>query len=131
MLFRSLYTGLFSGYVSIDEEYLARQSGYAVSTIKEFLITLSRQHIIKYIPAKTCSILSFLEERLPLQSFYMPNEIYETRKLSAENRLKSISDYCDSNDKCRSVIISEYFGELDAEACLKCDVCRKQKATLR
>ena len=130
-VFLRLYTGLFSGYVSIDEEYLARQSGYAVSTIKEFLITLSRQHIIKYIPAKTCSILSFLEERLPLQSFYMPNEIYETRKLSAENRLKSISDYCDSNDKCRSVIISEYFGELDAEACLKCDVCRKQKATLR
>lgn len=122
-----LYTGLFSGFVSIDEEYIARQSGYTVDTIKGFLITLSRQHILKYIPAKKCSILTFIEERLPLSNLLIPKELYEIRKESAEKRLQAIAEYCDSTEKCRSRMISEYFGETETENCGKCDFCRENK----
>lgn len=119
-----LYTGLFTGFVSIDEEYIARQSGYTVEHIKTFLITLSRLHIIRYIPSNNCTILSFIEERLPLSSLLIPKEIYEIRRDSAEKRLKAMDDYCESTDQCRSKMISHYFGETDVENCGKCDYCR-------
>lgn len=119
-----LYTGLFTGFVSIDEEYIARQSGYTVEHIKQFLITLSRLHIIKYIPSNHCTILSFIEERLPLSNLLIPKEIYEIRRESAEKRLKAMDDYCESTEGCRSKMISHYFGETMTEDCGKCDYCR-------
>lgn len=120
-----LYTGLFTSFVTIDEEYLANQSGYTVEHIKTILLTLSRLHIIKYIPSKNCSVLSFIEERLPLSNLLIPYELYEIRRKSAEDRLSAMDLYCESDSKCRSVIISQYFGEVGVEDCGKCDYCRK------
>lgn len=122
-----LYTGLFSGFITIDEEYIAAQSGYTVEHIKQMLLNLSRQHIIKYIPSNNCTILTFIEERLPLSSLLIPREIYEIRRDSAEKRLQAIDDYCENEEKCRSRIIGEYFGEVTTEDCGKCDYCRKIK----
>ncbi len=120
-----LYSGLFSNFVSIDEEYVARQSGYSVEVVKEFLLNLSRQHVIKYIPSRDSAVLSFIEERLPLSSLHIPHELYETRKSSAEARLQAVDNYIDSNDKCKTTIICEYFGEEATEPCGKCSYCRK------
>lgn len=122
-----LYTGLFSGFVPIDETFIARQSGYTVEKIKEMLIVLSRQHIIKYIPNRRAVILSFLEERLDLVNLSIPKEVYEVRRESAEKRLEAMSHYCELKNKCRSQIISEYFGELDSAKCGKCDYCRENR----
>ncbi len=119
-----LYTGLFSGFVTIDELFISRQSGYSVEKIKEFLLTLSRQYVITYIPSRSSAILSFIEERLPLSNLYIPKELYETRKSSAETRLAAMDNYIQCVDKCRSVIVCEYFGEEEVEPCGKCDYCR-------
>lgn len=126
-VFMRLYTGLFTGFVNIDEEYIARQSGYSTEQVKIFLITLSRQHVVKYIPSKNCTILSFIEERLPLSNLLIPKEIYETRRESAERRLQAMDDYCENTECCRSQIICNYFGEKDSEECGKCDFCREKK----
>ncbi len=120
-----LYTGLFSGFVTIDEEYIARLSGYTVDKVKEFLITLSRQHVIKYIPAKECARIIFIEERLPLANLYIPNELYITRKESAEKRLTAMEEYVESTATCRMAVICNYFGEEQVEPCGKCDICRQ------
>lgn len=122
-----LYSGLFSGYVQIDEEYIARESGYGVEKIKEMLLTLSRQHLISYIPSRDSAIIHFMEERLPLSNLLIPLEIYEVRKKSAERRLEAMSVYTERDDKCRNRIICNYFDEdIDTE-CGKCDYCRNKK----
>ncbi len=120
-----LYTGFFSGFVSIDEEYIAQQSGYSTDKIKEILLTLSRQHIIKYIPSRSSAILSFIEERLSPANLHIPQELYETRMSSAKARLSAMENYLDSGDKCRMVLICNYFGDFNTANCGKCDHCRK------
>lgn len=122
-----LYTGLFSGFVQIDESFIARESGYTIEKIKEFLLILSRQRLIKYIPNRRCAVMTFIEERLPLTNLLIPRELYEARRASAEKRLKAVVDYSESDNRCRSQIISEYFGEKDSKLCGKCDYCRKMK----
>lgn len=118
-----LYTGLFSGFVAIDEQYVARMSGYTVECIKEILFFLSQQHVIKYIPSRNAAILSFTEERLQRANMLIPRELYELRRASAEKRLKAMNDYVLS-DKCRSQLICEYFDEQGSTPCGKCDICR-------
>ncbi len=46
------YTGLFNGFVSIDEQYLSNVSRNAPRVISEYLIHLSRLGVISYIPRK-------------------------------------------------------------------------------
>lgn len=126
-----LYTGLFSGYVQIDEEYIAKASGYTVEKIKEMLLSLSRQHLIKYIPSRESAVLSFIEERLPPSNLLIPSEVYEVRRESAERRLATIDDYIKNTTECRNQIICDYFDEVLRTECGKCDYCRKHKKTYK
>lgn len=57
ILLRS-YTGLFTDYTYISEDNLSTRSGLSKQQIYETLLSLSRQHILHYIPAKRHLILS-------------------------------------------------------------------------
>ena len=46
------YTGLFTDYAYISEDNLSTRSGLSKQQIYETLLSLSRQHILHYIPAK-------------------------------------------------------------------------------
>lgn len=52
------YTGLFTDYAYISEDNLSTRSGLSKQQIYETLLSLSRQHILHYIPAKRHLILS-------------------------------------------------------------------------
>lgn len=57
ILLRS-YTGLFTDYAYISEDNLSTRSGLSKQQIYETLLSLSRQHILHYIPAKRHLTLS-------------------------------------------------------------------------
>ena len=57
------YTGLFSDYVSISERDLATLSGYSEDEVYTFLVALSRQGVLHYIPKKDIPRLHFLIRR--------------------------------------------------------------------
>jgi ATP-dependent DNA helicase RecQ len=44
-----------------------------------------------------------------------------------EERLEKMIGYADSEQRCRSVVLLDYFGE-ESEACGKCDVCKSLAA---
>lgn len=46
------YTGLFTDYAYFSEDNLSTRSGLSKQQIYETLLSLSRQHILHYIPAK-------------------------------------------------------------------------------
>lgn len=121
------YTGMFSGLTVIDEEYLSKVSGYMVEQISEMLLSLSRLRVMTYIPRRRTPLLILHDERLPSANLYISPESYALRKKIAETRVISMIDYVTQIAKCRSVVLREYFGEIDAEECGKCDVCRKKK----
>lgn len=52
------YTGLFTDYAYISEDNLSTRSGLSKQQIYETLLSLSRQHILHYIPAKRHLTLS-------------------------------------------------------------------------
>lgn len=124
LLLRS-YTGLFSEFVPVNEEMLSRKSGASRDVIYNYLLKLSTYNIIKYIPGKKSALVIFTEERLVRKALFISPENYLLVKKKYEDRVKRMIDYAESENKCRSAILLEYFGE-EADRCGVCDVCRKR-----
>lgn len=122
-----IYTGLFSGFVPIDEEYIARVSRNSKASIVSNLISLSRMHIINYIPSVRSPLLILNEERLDNKNLYISTKKYEERKGIYQSRIDSIISYSSNGDLCRSVQLLNYFGQADSQECGYCDVCIEKR----
>lgn len=51
------------------------------------------------------------------------NEVYDDRKKEYAERIKSIINYAENDDICRSRQLLRYFGEKKSTDCGMCDVC--------
>lgn len=122
-----LYTGLFSGFTAIDEEYIAHMSGYTKERVGDSFKRLGQLRLIKYIPRNRSPLISLEEERLPLNNIYISPEIYHRRRETAEERLNGMLEYVKRTNKCRSLILQNYFGEQSKTPCGMCDYCITQK----
>jgi ATP-dependent DNA helicase RecQ len=124
LLLRS-YTGMFSDFVAINEETLSRKSAATRDTIYQYLVKLSSLNIIRYIPGKKTALVIFTEERLERKALLISPENYLHVREKYELRLNKIIDYAESENRCRSATILNYFGE-ESDRCGICDVCRKR-----
>ncbi len=118
-----LYEGLFSGYVSIDEEYIAKITRNSKAAVVSMLIRLSRMGVIGYIPGAISPLLIFLEERLEEKGLYISEQKYEKRKDAFEQRIESVIGYVKEEQFCRSAFIVDYFGQEKSSDCGICDIC--------
>ncbi|MBW6501354.1 MAG: RecQ family ATP-dependent DNA helicase [Bacteroidales bacterium] len=124
LLLRS-YTGMFSEFVAISEDTLARKSALTRDTVYQFLVKLASLNIIRYIPGRTTALVIFTEERLVRKGLFISPENYLHVKEKYIHRLEKMTGYAEPDTRCRSVYLLDYFGE-DSERCGRCDVCRKR-----
>jgi ATP-dependent DNA helicase RecQ len=120
------YTGLFTGYVVIDEALLASRAQTTTEAIIEYLKRLRKHKVIDYVPRKRTPYILFTKERIAEERLIFSKENYDLRKKDFLNRVESIIHYATSSTKCRSQILLEYFGEKDSVRCGTCDVCQSR-----
>lgn len=120
------YSGLFTNYVGIDEDLLAKRANIPVETVYRFLNILDANKIIHYIPRKKTPFIIFTKERLEPERVKISKENYTDRKKDYQRRVESMIYYMTEKLKCRSRILLEYFGEYDSIRCGKCDICLTQ-----
>jgi ATP-dependent DNA helicase RecQ len=123
LLLRS-YTGLFTNFVAIDEELLAKRAGASSEQVYEFLKHLRKSKIIDYVPRNRTPYIYFSKERIHIDRLKISRESYDLRKKELINRIDAVINYATSTTKCRSQILLEYFGETDSAPCGNCDVCK-------
>ncbi|MGQ9620502.1 MAG: RecQ family ATP-dependent DNA helicase, partial [Bacteroidales bacterium] len=124
LLLRS-YTGMFTEYVLVNEDILAKKAALSRETVYQYLVRLSLLNILHYIPGKKTPLVIFTEERLDRKTLFISPENYLHVKEKYLLRLEKMLEYAESDNKCRSAILLEYFGE-EADRCGNCDVCRKR-----
>jgi ATP-dependent DNA helicase RecQ len=122
LLLRS-YTGMFTEYVAINEESLARKSAISRDTIYQYLVKLSSMNVIRYIPGKKTALVIFTEERLMRKALMISPDNYLHVKEKYSARLEKMIEYAESKNRCRSAMLLDYFGE-ESDRCGICDVCR-------
>lgn len=123
-----LYPGLFSNYVSIDEEYIAKMMKNTQDKVKGFLTELSKMKVLSYVPKVRSPLICFVNERLTPGNFFISKKIYGQRKSLFEGRLNAIFDYVSAepdknNPPCRSQRLLLYFGQKESKKCGVCDLC--------
>jgi ATP-dependent DNA helicase RecQ len=124
LLLRS-YTGMFTEFVPINEESLSKKSGLSRDTIYQYLVKLSNQNIIRYIPGKKTPLVIFTEERLDRKSLVISPDNYRLVKEKYVMRLDRMIEYAETVNRCRSVMLLDYFAE-ESDRCGICDVCRER-----
>ena len=120
------YSGVFSRYVTIDEEELARRAG---CTRRQVVAKLHQLHDLGYIdyqPGTSLPQLLFVRPRVEEQRLFYDRTVYTRRKEVAAKRLESVQHYVTTDSICRSRQLLAYFGEMESPACGKCDVCLKR-----
>lgn len=130
MLMRTLlrtYTGIFADHVFIEETYLSRATGISVEKIYLMLKEMGHRRIVSYIPKRSTPTITFLTPRVESHLLTIPRSVYEDRKANYQKRLATMIGYMTSNDKCRSQILLEYFGQDSPPLCQQCDVCIAHK----
>ncbi|NLA49760.1 MAG: RecQ family ATP-dependent DNA helicase [Bacteroidales bacterium] len=124
LLLRS-YTGMFTEFVAINEDLLAKRSGLSRDAVYNFLVKLSSLNIIRYIPGKKTALVIFTEERLERKALVISSGNYLDVRKKHIFRLNKMIDYVESVTRCRSVLLLDYFGE-ESDRCGTCDVCRER-----
>ncbi len=120
------YTGVFTDYVTIYEESLARQASVSTELITRYLKRLSNMGVIRYIPQKKTPVIIFTEERLDVKALRISKEHYQERKKEYSARLSAMMDYASGMHRCRSLSLLAYFGEKGRKRCGHCDVCMQE-----
>jgi len=124
LLLRS-YTGMFTEFVAINEEALSRKAAIPSDTVYQYLVKLSSMNIIHYIPGKKTALVIFTEERLERKALMISPDNYLYVKEKYIHRLDKMIAYAESETRCRSVYLLDYFGE-ESDRCGSCDVCRER-----
>ena len=120
------YTGLFSDYVCINERDLSTLSGYSEDEVYTFLVALSRQGVLHYIPKKDIPRLHFLIRREDSQYLRIPYAAYQERRDKMSDRIGAVRTYIEEEETCRSRMLLAYFGETESTPCGACDVCLRK-----
>ena len=126
-----LYGGIFSDYVPIDEQRLGAECEMTPQEVYDALVLLTKLRIIHYIPHKNVPNITYLQRRVERAT--LSQEVYEERRDDYLRRINAILNYAEKDDRCRSRILLDYFGETKSEDCGHCDVCverRKEKRSL-
>ena len=123
-----LYGGeLFSGFKKISETDVASKTHSTKELVVKALTFLDQNGTINYIKQKDKPQLVFLTPRLDPQKSNKHFNILISRKEIKIQRAKSMVGYVEANHRCRGIMLTEYFGEMNNKECGICDFCRQKK----
>ena len=118
-----LYGGLFVDYVYIDEAIIAYHTGLSENEVYLILKSLSKQHILHFIPQRKMPRITYLRDRVEMENVVIPKEVYEYRRAALEKKIDAVTEYVNNDRECRSRQLLNYFGEKLTHDCGRCDVC--------
>lgn len=118
-----LYTGLFTDLRYIEELELAKFINLPVDQVRQSLKSLSHRGIIKYIPRRNVPVVRYPQQRIKSEKLIFTKAVYDDLFERMKSRVESVIYYAEQDEKCRSLVLLEYFGEKNAAPCNVCDIC--------
>lgn len=116
--------GVLTDFVFFDEEQVSHDTGLRLEDVYQALLSLQRQRVARYVPRKSIPYIYFTTSREETRYVVLPDTIYKDRLKHATERMEAMLDFAFNNNRCRSQILLEYFGEKNVGECGRCDFCR-------
>ena len=121
------YGTLFTSLTFINVALIASACKIDEQRMHIALKNLATRGIVRYVPRRNVPIITYVIQRIPSNDLIISKNIYEELHKRMVERVGAVIRYLESEDICRSTLLLEYFGELDAEPCNHCDVCIEHK----
>ena len=121
------YGTLFTSLTFINVALIASACKIDEQRMHIALKNLATRGIVRYVPRRNVPIITYVIQRIPSKDLIISKNIYEELHKRMVDRVGAVIRYLESEDICRSTLLLEYFGELDAEPCNHCDVCIEHK----
>lgn len=122
------YTGIFNYPVSIEEDRMAAAVGTDIPRLRQLLYNMSLEHVIRYIPADTATVIRLRHSRLRPGNVDLQEERYLQLKNTALERSNAMEEFVKQNETCRASYLISYFGQEQTRPCGTCDVCRASRS---
>jgi ATP-dependent DNA helicase RecQ len=122
-LLRLFGAELFSDFVPISENQLARSLKIALKDAREVLHRLQLQQVIAYEQASDSPQITFVLPRQDAEYLPIDRKHLEERRNLHLNKMEQMITYVEQSHQCRMRVIQEYFNETTYKDCGICDVC--------
>ncbi|RYD81864.1 MAG: RecQ family ATP-dependent DNA helicase [Sphingobacteriales bacterium] len=123
------YGGCFEEFVKISETQVSQRLSIPVKEVLKQLQALQKLEMLDYEPQKTSPQITYLTERLADENLLLDYAFLQDRKQVFVDKIESVLNYAFAENKCRSKMLLQYFGEEKDENCGHCDYCLKRKET--
>lgn len=114
---------LYSDFVKISVNTLARRLNTSTETVEIFLAQLHDAGVVVYEKLKDKPQIGFLSNRFNVENLPFNQKMYSEQKQKDLLKMQSVFDYMENTIRCRTKILLEYFGELSNQDCGVCDHC--------
>jgi ATP-dependent DNA helicase RecQ len=119
--------GLYNNFVSITENDISRQMQISTVEVIKTLQHLDKLNVLIYAQRKTKPQVTFLTHRYDAAKLPLDIKKIEARKNNDIEKSESVIAYVKQKERCRSMVLLEYFGETVSHDCGICDVCVNKK----
>ena len=117
------YSGIFTDYSFIDEQYICTLTGTDRHTLYTVLTNLQSQGVVRYVPERKTPLITWTRARVDTGMLRFDPEVYSTRREEFKERIGAMMEYVTRTTGCRSAIMLRYFGEHQKKPCGCCDLC--------
>ncbi|MBX7227314.1 MAG: RecQ family ATP-dependent DNA helicase [Chitinophagales bacterium] len=121
------YGGILEGYIKINESFLGRKLKISEAEVKNLLILLSKQNMLRYNMSNDEPHITFLRGRVVAEDLRLDVKRQVQRKAAVVDRVEAMIGYITQEEICRQVYIAQYFGEKNPLPCGKCDHCIEKR----
>lgn len=121
------YSNIYTNFVNIEENKIEKQLNIKTQSVRDILLKLEQNGVIKYKQNEVGMQLRFLQNRKDSEKLNISKEKILNEKKLAKEKLDIIIKYINNKKKCRSQNILKYFGEEIHERCNICDNCIAEK----
>jgi ATP-dependent DNA helicase RecQ len=123
-----MYGGeIFTNYTTIAENNISRNLHVSTKEVIKMLQHLSKLNMLTYEEQKDKPQILFITPRQDASVLPLDIKKIESRKKNDTEKGEKMIHYVKQRERCRSVILLEYFGESGAKDCGVCDLCLQKK----
>ncbi len=118
---------LFSDFVPLAENQIAKSLKSSEAEVAQLLGQLSKLQILSYEPASEKPQITFVVPRQDAPRLILDQKRLGERRDLALKKMEAMIDYAEQSRRCRMQVVLDYFDEPSFETCGKCDVCMEKK----
>ena len=127
-----MYGGdMYDNFIKISEAQIAKNINQTIENTVLHLEHLHKISLLTYEKQKNKPQITLLTERYESSVLPIDYKKIENKRDRDLRKAKWVADYAQHQNRCRTQLLLEYFGEISYEPCGVCDICIKKKKEKR